>query len=35
MRAIKDLGFKGYVAHEFSPKHGLDSLYEAIKLSDV
>ena len=35
MRAIKDLGFKGYVAHEFSPKHGLDSLYEAINLSDV
>ena len=35
MRAIKALGFKGYVAHEFSPKHGLDSLYEAIKLSDV
>ena len=35
MRAIKALGFKGYVAHEFSPKRGLDSLYEAIKLSDV
>ena len=35
IRAIKDLGYKGYVAHEFVPKHGLDSLYEAVKLCDV
>lgn len=35
IRAIKDLGYKGYIAHEFIPKHGLDSLYEAVKLCDV
>ncbi len=35
IRAIKDLGFKGFIAHEFSPKHGLDSLYNAIKLCDL
>ncbi len=35
MRAIKDLGYKGYVAHEFIPKHGIESLYNAVKLCDV
>ena len=35
MCAIKELGYKGYVAHEFIPKHGVDSLYEAVKLCDV
>lgn len=35
MCAIKELGYKGYVAHEFIPKHGVDSLCEAVKLCDV
>ena len=35
IRAIKDLGFKGFVAHEFTPKNGVDSLYNAIKLCDL
>ncbi|MCL2711108.1 MAG: TIM barrel protein [Planctomycetaceae bacterium] len=35
MRAIKETGFKGFVAHEFSPKNGLQSLREAVKICDV
>jgi len=39
MRAIAQLTdegkFNGYVAHEFGPKHGLDSLRRAIQLCDV
>ena len=37
MRAIKDTGFKDYVAQEFQPtkKNKLDSLREAIKICDV
>lgn len=35
MRAIKDLGYQGFVAHEFMPKNGVQSLYEAVKLCDV
>jgi len=35
MQAIKDTGFKGFVAHEFSPKNGIQSLREAVKLCDV
>ena len=35
MKAIKDSGFKGFVAHEFTPKNGLQSLREAVKLCDV
>jgi hydroxypyruvate isomerase len=39
MRAIAQLQeegkYDGYVAHEFSPKHGLDSLRRAIQLCDV
>ena len=35
MRAIKDLGYKGYVAHEFVPKKGIESLWNAVKLCDV
>jgi len=35
MRAIKDLGYKGFVAHEFMPKNGVESLYNAVKLCDV
>lgn len=35
MRAIKDLGYTGYVAHEFIPKHGIESLYNAVKLCDI
>lgn len=35
MRAIKETGYKGYVAHEFVPKHGVESLYNAVKLCDV
>ena len=35
MRAIKALGYKGFVAHEFIPKKGVESLYDAVKLCDV
>jgi hydroxypyruvate isomerase len=37
MKAIKETGFKGYVAQEFMPtrKNKLDSLEEAIKICDV
>ena len=35
IRAIKETGFKGFVAHEFSPKRGLQSLREAVQLCDV
>ncbi len=35
IKAIKEMGFKGFIAHEFSPKHGLDSLYAAAKLCDL
>ena len=35
IRAIKSLGYKGYVAHEFKPKHGIESLYNTVKLFDV
>ena len=35
MRAIKDTGYTGFVAHEFVPKNGLQSLREAVKLCDV
>jgi len=35
-RAIADLGFTGYVAHEFVPtRDPLTSLAEAVKLCDV
>ena len=35
MQAIKETGFKGFVAHEFLPKNGLQSLRDAVKLCDV
>jgi hydroxypyruvate isomerase len=35
MRAIKETGYKGFVAHEFLPKNGIQSLREAVKLCDV
>ena len=35
MQAIKATGFKGFVAHEFIPKNGLQSLREAVKVCDV
>jgi hydroxypyruvate isomerase len=35
MRAIKATGFKGFVAHEFTPKNGLQSLREGVKICDV
>jgi len=35
MRAIKETGFKGFVAHEFRPKNGIQSLRDAVKLCDV
>ncbi|MBQ5789338.1 MAG: TIM barrel protein [Thermoguttaceae bacterium] len=35
MRAIKALGYKGFVAPEFIPKKGVESLYDAVKLCDV
>jgi hydroxypyruvate isomerase len=35
MRAIKETGFKGVVAHEFHPKNGIQSLRDAVKVCDV
>lgn len=35
IRAIKDTGFKGFVAHEFLPKKGIQSLREAVQICDV
>jgi hydroxypyruvate isomerase len=35
IQAIKDTGFKGFVAHEFLPKNGIQSLRDAVKLCDV
>ena len=35
MRAIRDTGYKGFVAHEFLPKNGIPSLRDAVKLCDV
>ena len=35
MQAIKETGYKGFVAHEFLPKNGLQSLREGVKLCDV
>ena len=35
IRAIKETGYKGFVAHEFIPKDGIQSLREAVKICDV
>lgn len=35
MKAIKETGYKGYVAHEFLPKDGIKSLRQAVELCDV
>jgi len=35
MQAIKDTGYQGFVAHEFLPKNGAQSLRDAVKLCDV
>ena len=35
MREILKTGYKGFVAHEFLPKNGLQSLRDAVKLCDV
>jgi hydroxypyruvate isomerase len=36
MRAIADTGFKGYVAHEFTPtRDALQSLTDAVRICDV
>jgi len=35
MKAIKDTGYKGFVAHEFVPKNGVQSLRNAVELCDV
>jgi hydroxypyruvate isomerase len=37
MKAIKETGYKGYVAQEFVPtrKNKIDSLKEAIRICDV
>ena len=35
MRAILETGYKGFVAHEFVPKNGVQSLRDAVKLCDV
>lgn len=34
-KLMEDEKFKGYVAHEFSPKKGVDSLRNAVRLCDV
>ncbi|MDR0327987.1 MAG: TIM barrel protein [Planctomycetaceae bacterium] len=35
MRAIKETGYKGFVAHEFMPKNGIQSLRDGVKICDV
>ncbi len=35
MKAILETGYKGFVAHEFSPKKGFESLYNAVNICDV
>jgi len=35
MRAILETGYEGFVAHEFLPKNGIQSLREAVILCDV
>ena len=35
MQAIKETGYKGFVAHEFIPKNGLQSLREGVNICDV
>jgi len=35
IQAIKATGFKGFVAHEFMPKNGIQSLCEAVQVCDV
>ncbi len=35
MKAILETGYQGYVAHEFLPKNGFESLYNAVNLCDV
>ncbi|MDR2756956.1 MAG: TIM barrel protein [Planctomycetaceae bacterium] len=35
IKAIKETGFKGFIAHEFIPKKGIESLRNGIKICDV
>ncbi len=35
MKAILETGFTGFVAHEFRPKKGFESLYNAVMLCDI
>ncbi|GHT34053.1 hydroxypyruvate isomerase [Planctomycetales bacterium] len=35
MKAIVETGYKGFVAHEFIPKDGLNSLRKAVQICDV
>ncbi|MGL4593961.1 MAG: hydroxypyruvate isomerase family protein [Thermoguttaceae bacterium] len=35
IKAIKETGYKGFVAHEFMPRKGIDSLKKAIQICDV
>ena len=35
IRAIKETGYKGFVAHEFLPRNGIQSLRDAVALCDV
>jgi hydroxypyruvate isomerase len=35
VKAIKETGFKGFIAHEFMPKKGIESLRNGIKICDV
>jgi hydroxypyruvate isomerase len=35
VKAIKETGFKGFIAHEFIPKKGIESLRNGIRICDV
>ncbi|MDO4587983.1 MAG: TIM barrel protein [Planctomycetia bacterium] len=35
VKAIMETGYKGFIAHEFIPKNGLESLYRAVQICDV
>lgn len=35
MKALLDVGYKGFVAHEFLPKNGLQSLRQGVEICDV
>ena len=35
MKAIADLGFTGFVTHEYSPTQGNDALKELVKAMEI